>query len=43
MYIHMQAHGYMKTKTNNLPQMSNMTLENVSCNCSSRKIPFLSH
>jgi len=33
----------MKTKTNSLPQMSNMTSKNVSCNCSSRNILFLSH
>ena len=43
MCIHTQAHGYLKIKTNNLPEMSNMTLENVSCNCSSRKILLLSH
>jgi len=43
MCIHTPAHGYLKTKTNNLPEMSKMTLENVSCNCSSRKILFLSH
>jgi len=43
MCIHTQAHGYMETKTNNLPEIANMTLEYVSCNCSSRKILFLSH
>jgi len=43
MCIHTQAHGHMKTKTNSLPQMSNMTSKNVSCNCSSRNILFLSH
>ena len=43
MCIHTQTHGYMKTKTNNFPEMSNMTLENVSCNYSSRNIRYLRH
>jgi len=43
MCIHKQAHGHINTQTNNLPEMSNATLENVSWNCSSRKILFLSH
>ena len=43
MCIHTQKQGYMKTQTNNLPEMSNVTLENVSCNCISREKSFLSH
>ena len=38
-----RARKHSETKNKNLPKMSNVTLENVSCNCSAGQNLLLSH